>query len=318
MRLSEAIEYYLGILEHERNLSQRTLSAYRTDLTCFSQWTSGGEVAGITTQEVRMYIEEISSNGLKNSTVKRKIASIKAFFNFMEEEEIIELTPTRRIRMRYRAGRRLPKVLSNSEIKKLLRAPLLLEHQLQEKSAGKGNRALEFSRSQCIRDKAALEMLYATGMRIGELCRLDIGDYNRRTRNLRILGKGNKERILYISSREALESIERYLKIRNGIDTGTEAVFLNKYNKRISIHTVENIFSKYLRLSGVNGHYTPHALRHTMATMLIDNGADIRAVQEILGHSSILTTQIYTHVSTNQKKKVLLKYHQRNRMNVML
>lgn len=316
MHLGEAISHYLSVLDNERNLSVRTLKAYETDLTGFMGVIGDQQISSIQTSHVREHIEKVSASGVKDTTIKRKIASLKAFFSFLEEEELIDVPPTRKIRMRYKTAQRLPKVISVKDTKKLLRAPLLLERRIARKMNENNNGVLEFSLNQCVRDKAILEVLFSTGIRIGELCNLNITDYDPGYRTLRIIGKGDKERILYVSSEETLDSISKYLKKRNEMPALSNALFLNKYYERLSIYSIENIFRKHRKAARIKASYTPHALRHTMATMLIENGADIRSVQEILGHSSILTTQIYTQVSTNQKKKILLKYNQRNRMNI--
>lgn len=316
MQLKQAIKFYLRILEHERNLSPKTISAYSIDLYELVGKVTNVQVAEIKRKEIREFLEELSLNKRKANTVKRKTASLKAFFNFLELEEFIEINPTRKLRMRYNAPQTLPKVLSMHEVKKLLRAPLLSESRLEKRKIEAGNGYLLFSKEQCIRDKAILEVLFITGMRIGELCGLNLKDYRPRERTLRVLGKGSKERILYISAEESIASIEKYVSIRKSKQSASTALFLNKFQERLSIHSIENIFSKYKKQVNLKDHYTPHSIRHTMATMLVENGADIRAVQEILGHSSIVTTQIYTQVSTNHKKKVLMKYHQRNRMSI--
>ena len=164
------------------------------------------------------------------------------------------------------------------------------------------------------RNRVILEILFSTGMRIGELVALNIRDVNLQERTILIFGKGRKERIIYISSDEVLVAIKKYLVYRNRIKTKSSALFLNRDNERLSIFSIENIFKKYCKIAKIKKHYTPHCLRHTMATMLLNNGADIREVQEILGHASIVTTQIYTEVSSKHKKKVLMKFNHRNRI----
>lgn len=317
MQLNNAILLYLKTLEHERNLSQRTISAYRFDLQQFSDEIPNPDVEDVTTTHIRDYIERLSEKNVEETTIKRKIASLKAFFNFLEAEEYISVTPMRKIHKRYKTAKKLPRVLSSSEIKRLLRSPLLLEKRIGNQKRSSINRNIPCSRvKQCVRDKAILEILFSTGIRIGELSALDIDCLDQTTHTVRIMGKGGKERILFLSSDEVIVSLKRYLEIREPRDPFEKALFLNRYGNRLSIYSVENIFKKYKKLARIKGNHTPHALRHTMATMLLENGADIRAVQEILGHSSIVTTQIYTQVSTNHKKRVLLKYNQRNRMSI--
>ncbi len=320
MKIETSIETFLNAIIVERNLSERTLEAYKSDLKIFSQIFEQKEVKEITTENVREFIELLEKNHhYKDTTIKRKIASLKVFFNFAEQEGMIDDSPTRKIRQRYKVAKRLPKVLSERELKKLLRASYLEIKFLEEME--KKNIDVDLKNDNLIRayrDCAILEILFSTGMRIGELVMLNVNDINLQEKTFLIFGKGRKERIIYISSDEVLNAIKEYLIYRKPIQTGLSALFLNRDKKRLSIYSIENIFKKYCKRAKIRNHYTPHCLRHTMATMLLYNGADIRAVQEILGHASVITTQIYTEVSQKHKKKVLTKFNARNRMSMSL
>lgn len=311
MKIESSIETFLNAIVVERNLSERTLEAYRSDLKIFSQIFKQREVEEITTENVREFIELLEKNHhYKDTTIKRKIATLKVFFNFVEQEGIIADSPTRKIRQKYKIAKRLPKVLSERELKKLLNASYNEIKILQELEKNNSNL------SRAYRDCAILEILFSTGMRIGELVKLNINGINLQERTILIFGKGRKERIIYISSDEVLSAIKEYLIYRKNIQTGMPALFLNRDKERLSIYSIENIFKKYCKKAKIKNHYTPHCLRHTIATMLLYNGADIRAVQEILGHASVITTQIYTEVSQKHKKKVLTKFNPRNRMSM--
>lgn len=320
MKIESVIEKFLNSIVVERNLSERTLEAYKCDLKIFGQIFKQKEVEEITTENVREMIELLEKNHqYKDTTIKRKIATLKVFFNFAEQEGIISDSPTRKIRQKYKIAKRLPKVLSQRELKKLLKAlydEIKILHKMQEKNIDNDLKNNNLIRAY--RDCAILEILFSTGMRIGELVMLNVNGINLQERTILIFGKGRKERIIYLSSDEVLNAIKEYLIYRKSIQTGIKALFLNRDKKRLSIYSIENIFRKYCNRAKIRNHYTPHCLRHTMATMLLYNGADIRAVQEILGHASVITTQIYTEVSQKHKKKVLTKFNARNRMNMSL
>lgn len=320
MKIESSIETFLNAIVVERNLSEKTLEAYKSDLKTFSQIFKQKEIEEITTENVREFIELLEKNHhYKDTSIKRKIATLKVFFNFAEQDGIIADSPTRKIRQKYKIAKHLPKVLSERELKKLLKASYNEIKFLQE--MGEKNIDVDLKNNSLIRayrDCAILEILFSTGVRIGELVMLNVNDINLQERTILIFGKGRKERIIYISSDEVLNAIKEYLIYRKNIQTDTKALFLNRDKKRLSIYSIENIFKKYCSKAKIRNHYTPHCLRHTMATMLLYNGADIRAVQEILGHASVVTTQIYTEVSQKHKKKVLTKFNARNRMNMSL
>ncbi|MGD2072261.1 MAG: tyrosine-type recombinase/integrase [Candidatus Thorarchaeota archaeon] len=317
MNIKENIEKFLNTVSAERNLSDNTLKAYFGDLSAFGKFLQEKDITEINSDDLRQYIRTLEEKNYKDTTIKRKIASIKVFFNFLEQEGIISDSPTRKIRKRYKTAKRLPKVMSKDEIERLLRAAYHEVKKLNEinsqlvESNSPNNKLM-----RAYRDRMILEILFSTGIRIGELANLDIEDVNLNDKSILIFGKGRKERIVLISSFEVLKVIKKYLMLRKNIQSKSKALFLNKYGKRLSIYSIEYVFQKYCKKAKIKNHYTPHCLRHTMATMLLSNGADIRAVQEILGHSCITTTQIYTKVSLEHKKKVLMKFNQRNKMNI--
>ena len=320
MKIESGIEKFLNTIVVERNLSEKTLEAYKSDLKIFNQIFKQKDVEEITTENVREIIEVLEKNHhYKDTTIKRKIATLKVFFNFAEQEGIIADSPTRKIRQKYKVAKRLPKVLSERELKKLLKASyneIIFLQKIKEKNIDVNLKSDNLIRAY--RDCAILEILFSTGMRIGELVMLNVNDIKPQERTILIFGKGRKERIIYISSDEVLNAIKEYLIYRKNIQTDMAALLLNRDKKRLSIYSIENIFQKYCKKAKIINHYTPHCLRHTMATMLLYNGADIRAVQEILGHASVITTQIYTEVSQKHKKKVLTKFNARNRMTMSL
>ena len=315
MDVHTCIEKFIATAIVERNLSEKTLAAYQGDLLSFNHVFEGRRIEEITTDDIRSYIEEMETNNCyKDSTIKRKIATLKVFFNFAEQEDIVIDSPTRKIRRRYIIAKHLPKVLSTREIQRLLRVAY---EEVCSLEVDRNNRSIDFPTIGLVRayrDRVAFELLFMTGIRISELAALNNENINLADRTILVFGKGRKERIIYIPSDEVVDIIRKYLVVRRKIPSNSNALLLNKYGTRLSIFSIENIFDKYCKKAGIKNHYTPHCLRHTMATMLLSNGANIRVVQEILGHTSIVTTQIYTEISQNHRKKELTRCHPRNWM----
>lgn len=306
MDFTTAIQQFLYCRRVDRNLSEKTLKAYNSDLSSLQEFLGQRSVEEVGIHDLRGYIARQGTRCLKDTTIRRRIASIKAFFAYLEEEETISFSPARKLRYQFKVTRRLPRVLSRNEIRRLLTTASRMAH-----GVGTGtNQSVRF------RNRIILEVLFSTGMRVGELVALNDGDVDLHTRTIRILGKGRRERLIYLSSDEVLELLQGYTRLRRQIASDSSALFLNRFGGRLSIFSVEKMFSTYLSNARIKRHYTPHCLRHTMATLLLSNGADIRAVQEILGHSSIVTTQIYTEVSGDRKRRVLSRFNERNRIRV--
>jgi len=320
MDIDSCTAKFISSAKVERNLSERTIKAYTSDLRPLSEYFVGKNVNEITTDDLRGYLRTLEENNYhKDTTIRRRIATMKVFFGFLEDENAISLSPARKIKKKYEIAKHLPRVIPLREVKRLLRAPSRERKSLEDTSENNGsntNHQLKQRMIRCCRDKAILELLFSTGMRIGELVNLNLSDVDFSARTMLIFGKGRRERLVYLSSDEVMESVKEYLSYRMGMKTSSPAIFLNRFGEGLTIYSVENIFRRYCKMARIKKHYTPHCLRHTMATMLSDNGADIREVQEILGHASIATTQIYTYVSAERKRKVLMKFNQRNRMKI--
>lgn len=291
------IERYLDYLNFERGLSPNTLQAYRRDLSRFVDFAlrRGRDTPDtVKPDDVRAYVLHLSERGLASASVRRAQSALRTYFSFLIEERLLEEDPTEGLRSP-KVGRTLPTVLNSHEIEVLLEAP-------SEDSPGYW------------RDRAILEVLYATGIRVSELIGLRIADLDLATRILTVFGKGAKERMVPLG-RPACMVLERYLReVRPGLSVGRGQgrVFLNSRGRPLSRTTVWNLVRNAAHAAGIKTTVSPHTLRHTFATHLLEGGADLVAVQELLGHADVGTTQIYTHVDRVYLQDVHQKYHPRS------
>ncbi|MDY0167131.1 MAG: tyrosine recombinase XerC [Thermoguttaceae bacterium] len=298
--MQRAIDRFLQYLRVERNASELTVKSYREDLAALSTYL--GEAAGGTPPEpdaigvldLRGYVAALTEAGYASSTVARRLASLRSFFKFGQREGWVATNPAKPLR-NPRKTRTLPHFLSAEDIGRLLGAP-----------PARGRQGL--------RDRAILETMYSAGLRVSELVGLDDGDLDFASGVVRVRGKGRRERLAPIGS-FAAEAVTRWLAVRRlhvHEPTGPSApVFVNKFGRRLTTRSVARMLEKYLKEAGLDTRTTPHSLRHSFATHLLDRGADIRSVQELLGHKSLITTQIYTHISTAALRQVYEKAHPR-------
>jgi integrase/recombinase XerC/integrase/recombinase XerD len=293
------ITEFLNDLKATRNLLDRTIKAYQYDLNDF---ISKIDIKNDIVVETKNYLYEAFER-LKSKTIIRKIITLKMFFKFLSSKDTLS-NPFDSIKLNIRKEYVLPKVLSIDEIRKIL----------VKLAADVDCAKTDFAKFETIRNLALFDLLISTGIRIGEASLIKMCDIDFINHSILINGKGRKQRIIYISSIETWKNIINWVKYRKSI--GTEYLFLNRYYRKISIAGIEDIFDKIKTTAGINADATPHYLRHTFATELLSNGADIRSVQEILGHSNISTTVIYTEVSIERKKKVLKKYNMRNKITI--
>lgn len=288
---------FINYLQATKNLSEKTLKAYSSDLKQFFDYENN-----ILQPNICAFISYLSSQlELKDTSIRRKIITLKNFYNYLLDNEFIEHSPFRKLKFRFKQERRLPKTLTIIEISKILKCFNIDPSSLSP-----------FAQKEYIRDAALLDLLISTGMRIGEAAALTIDDIISSERTLLIHGKGRKQRLIYISSAQTWERLKTLIKERK--KDNDKHIFVNRYNQPISIHGIEDIYKKYIKKAQIYTKSTPHYLRHTFATNLLANGADLRSVQEILGHASVSTTQIYTEVTTNRKKQVLKKFNYRNKL----
>ncbi len=281
------IEKFLRYLEIERNASPHTILNYRLDLEEFRDFLKDVDVAKVDYLLVRKYLAHMKERKLTARTVGRKLSSLRSFFKFLIKDGYLKANPTDAITSP-KQEKTLPKFLTEEDAVRLVEAP--------PTDTLKG-----------LRDRAILETLYSTGMRISELVSLieDRIDFIGGT--MKVLGKGKKERLVPCGER-ALRAIRNYLKRR---DVRTNVIFLNKNKKPLGARGIRKMMDKYILLISLKEHISPHTLRHSFATHLLNRGADLRSVQELLGHSNLSTTQIYTHLTTDKLKSVYEKAHPR-------
>jgi len=324
MRQLPLIERFCDHLENERNFSAHTLRSYGADLTQFCQFLAafcelaprdggpreasdftadslpaaedipqrplGRLLTGVGATQVRAYLAMMRNSNYSKATIARKLATLRSFYRYLVRSGVIDSSPLSAVRTP-RQDKRLPKCLDPQQVEALLEAP-------------DGHTLLG------ARDRAILETIYSAGLRISELVSLNIEDLDEFSEVLRIRGKGRKERLVPLGAK-AVEAIRAYLAKRFAT-LGTErhgALFVNKFAKRLSARSIRRKLNRYLLQAGIDVHVSPHTLRHSFATHMLNAGADLRSVQEMLGHASLSTTQIYTHLTTQRLKQVYDRAH---------
>jgi integrase/recombinase XerC len=287
--MDDPVSAFLEHLDLERGASPHTLRNYRIDLLEFNEFLRGrgSSPSDADARLVRAWMSSLYQRRLAKSTMARKLASVRSWFRFLARRRAVAQNPARQVRSP-RPAHLLPSFLPKDESKNLL------------------DRAVDLS-TRDRRDHALLELLYATGIRAAECSALDYADLDRSHGTVRVLGKGSKERVVPVGE-AALAAVDRYLAAR-GAPRG--ALFANRWGSRLTPRSIQRIVSRRARLAGIDRRVTPHTLRHTFATHMLGEGADLRAIQELLGHSRLSTTQRYTHVSPEQLMKVYDSAHPR-------
>jgi site-specific recombinase XerD len=288
------VEEFLHFLEVERNVSARTLAVYRPALEAFRAQKPVRSWLKCSADDFRDYLFELMKNGQARSYIRLQFSAFRTFYRFLVERKHLRLDPVRQLQLP-KAEKKLPLVLTQKQIDELLGAPLRVP---KEKAAPTW---------MPLRDAAILELFYSSGLRLAELASLNVADLDIYTESVRILGKGRKERVCPVGL-PALEAVSRYRAAAN-VQTGP--LFINKSRRRISPRSIWLILKRYLRHTSIPIAVSPHKLRHSFATHLLDGGADLRSVQALLGHASLSTTQIYTHVTVERLKKAYADAHPR-------
>ncbi len=298
MNLIKYREIFITKIMVSKNLDMKSIKAYTLDLNHLIEFTNGK----VSQELIMSYIKNLTQT-YKDTTVTRRLITIKMFFRFIEEETKW-INPLHKYKIKIKKEKRLPKTIPVKDVSKLL------DYMYENLN----HATTTFAYFQAVRDLCIIDLLLSTGMRIAEISNLKLEDIITSERVLLVHGKGKKQRLLYISSLETWNNLKAWLNIRKKLKVSHDYLFVNKYHDTLSIYGIENIFTKYRDNTGIVSSATPHYLRHTFATNLLANGADLRSVQELLGHSSISTTEIYTEVNTVRKKIVLKKYNLRNRL----
>lgn len=294
--LKSHIKAFGGYLKDERNFSEHTLSGYLLDLNrlaLFFEKKGLSDLGIFSRQDARAFLLEIEETGLSRRSISRKISCYRSFYGFLIKKKIVRTNPWSAVSLP-KLSKKLPSFLYPEEIE------LLLETPDTRSPAG-------------LRDKTILEVLYASGMRVSELVKLNLSDVDKDDGEILVSGKGSKERIVLIGSLAiaALKDYVKYGRNKLGVKAGGKALFINRSGGRLTSRSIERMIQKYITKSGINKKITPHSLRHSFATHMLERGADLRTVQELLGHASLSTTQIYTHITKDRLKTVYEKAHPR-------
>ncbi len=308
MILPKAIEKFRFHCIYEKNLSLKTMHAYDSDLNQFLEKFKNYKVNEISKFDLKDYVESLFNHSYKIKTTKRKIAVLKTFFNYLEFDEILEINPFRKLRLSLKEPKLLPKTLDIKEIKTILRYLYDLKH-INDKSTVKYK--------LLVRDIVTIEILFSTGIRVSELSNLTKNEINIKKGIIKIFGKGSKERIIQICDKEVLLLIKEYYILFKIKDNETKYFLLNRLNNNFSEQSIRAMIHKYEEKLGLKN-ITPHMFRHSFATLLLEEGVDVRYIQNMLGHSSISTTQIYTKVNTKHQRKLLNTKHPRRTLNFLI
>ena len=285
---------YMNYLSAEKNASQYTLRNYRYEINEFLEFLKRKHITHwdkVEKEVVRDYLAWLNEEEYAKSSVARRLSELRSFCRFLIREKHLTSNPFDAVSAP-KLPQRLPTFLTTEDVKRLLAVP-------------------DTSDSQGMRDAAMLELLYASGMRVSELVALNLNDVDNTRAQIKVLGKGNKERLVLIG-KPATRAVMTYVREGRPKLMGrkvSNAIFLNRFGARLNVRSVQMILVKCARRAGIKGEVTPHTLRHTFATHLLDGGADLRSVQELLGHESLSTTQIYMHVSQAKQKEVVTKAH---------
>ncbi len=300
--LKDYIEEYIEYCKYRKRLDSKTLKAYQIDLNQYLHFCANPNDC-MSKKTVDQFITALHKQ-YKPKTVKRKIACLKAFFHFMEYKELLSENPFSKLDIRFREAKLLPKTIPFHSIQAFL-STLYSQKELADSS---------YQLRCCIRDIAVIELLFATGMRVSELCSLKPMNIDLENNTVLIYGKGAKERILQIGNPDVISALTLYQETFKEDIEACGYFFVNRLQHKLSDQSVRFMINHYAGLAGIEQHITPHMFRHSFATLLLEQDVDIRYIQKMLGHSSISTTEIYTHVSNVKQKDILVNKHPRNLM----
>lgn len=301
MTTKDRVKVYFEYCKYRKELDEKTLKAYRIDLRQYFEFVACEEPDK---EKIEAYITELHKK-YKQKTVKRKIASIKAFYNYLEESEYLQENPFQKIKVRFKEVIALPRIIPREEIERLLNYMYDC----------KGTES-KIKNKFWLRDVAVVEVFFATGARVYEISNIKADSINLNSGIIRIMGKGNKERYIQIGETSILELLKKYYAENEEAIKKSGYFFVNQRGERFTEQSIRIMLKKYTKLAGIERNITPHMFRHSFATYLIEEGVDISCVQQLLGHSSIKTTQIYIHIATGKQAEILRSKHPRNKMKI--
>lgn len=300
------VKEFINHCKYEKNLSEKTIKAYSIDIRQFVEFliekNYSLEIEKITKTEIREYLEVISC--LKPKSIKRKIATMKAMFNFLEFEDKILINPFRKMRIKIQEPKRLPKVMEIRDVNAIFKSAY---------SKNTSNKdTTTYSYLESLRNIAVIELLFATGARVSEIANLKKTDLDFYSGTVSIKGKGDKERNIQICNKETIKILKEYYKLfKTKIKNAGDYFLVNRLGSKLSDQSIRGIVKELSKKAKIQKHITPHVFRHTLATLLLEKDVDIKYIQSILGHSSIMTTQIYTHVNRKKQRQILTTKHPR-------
>jgi integrase/recombinase XerD len=301
--LNEAINTFLNHCKFERNLSIHTLKAYRLDLEHFSKFgldqCESGKLIDVNRSHFRDYIRSL--HHYKPRSQRRKLAAIKSFFNFLEREGLVQINPVQNLRLNIRVGRTLPRTVSFSTLQVFF----------QQLYAKRNNRNARMgARYLAVRDVALFELMFSSGMRVSEISNLRFASVDLERGAILVHGKGSKERLIPVCEAEVHSALKAYVELQGCVQSTDNYFFSNRFGRRLSEQSIRMTLKRHAKEAGLE-RITPHVFRHTVATMLLEQGVDLRFIQTFLGHSSIVTTTIYAHVNDRSQREVLHLRHPR-------
>ncbi|MBS1529163.1 MAG: tyrosine-type recombinase/integrase, partial [Bacteroidetes bacterium] len=305
LTIENAIEDFLAHCRYEKNLSSKTIKFYTIDLQQFLAFLrlnhQSTEISSVDKLALKAYLRGLSL--WKPKTIKRKIATVRALFNYLEYEDIITVNPLRKIRIKIKEPVALPKALTINEACQIFKSAY---HKMRR--AGKDR----YAHLESVRNTAIIEILFATGARVSEIANLKLSDIDLTSGVIHIRGKGDKERIIQICNTDTLSVLNSYILLfQHKIKQNNNALWINRSNRPLSDQSIRGLVSMLSRTALINKKVTPHVFRHTFATLLLENDVDIKYIQAMLGHSSIMTTQIYTQVNKEKQRQILKEKHPR-------
>ena len=309
--LLQSVNDFAAHCKIEKNLTTKTISAYKTDLLQLNLFLNENhlpkEISLISKTELRSFLDSISH--LKPKSIKRKVASIKALFNYLEFEDILFSNPMRKMRISFKEPKQIPKVMDMSEVTRIFRAAYTT------RNAAKDIDAQLYI--EAIRDIAVIELLFGTGARVSEIANLTSRTINLDSGLIKIDGKGNKERIIQICNTDSLALLRTYFGLFKPWIEDVGYFLINNRRSKISDQSIRALVKRLATNAGIQKPITPHIFRHSFATLLLENDVDIKYIQSLLGHSSIATTQIYTHVNKEKQRQILLTKHPRKEIGLL-